>query len=200
MIGKLRGVLSEKGSDGACIIDVQGVGYEVFIPETSRDRWRDGDEVSLYVHTHVREDSLTLYGFSTVDDRVAFRFLLGVSSIGPKLALAILNRLNASELALAVARGDAAAFRGIAGVGKRTVERLMIDLKDKLPAPHSASATPLLGSAGAQHATLSLVSNALVQMGYKAGEAERAVAYLLPQAEGKPVEALLREALASLAS
>lgn len=203
MIGRLVGILAEQAEDGSVILDAGGVGYEVHLPLGSVGRLPPAPEpVTLHVHTHVREDALTLYGFPSRADRDAFRTLLGVSSIGPKSALSILSVLDAEALAVAVTRGDKAAFKGIPGVGKKTVERLMVDLKDKLqavaagagkrPVGGRPAATPALGG------PLATVTAALVQMGYKEAEADRAVGQL-EDPEGRPVEALLREALALLA-
>src|SRR5690349_9870494 len=134
MIGRVRGVVAERGEDGSCVIDVGGVGYEIFVPLGTLGRLPlPPAEVTLHVHTHVREDALVLYGFASLDDRAAFRTLLGVAGIGPKMAIAILSALDASELAAAVQSGDTARLRGIPGVGKKTTERLVLELKDKLP-------------------------------------------------------------------
>lgn len=202
MIGRLSGVLAEPSDDGAVIVDVGGVGYEVHVPLGSLGRLPRSPEVAvLHVHTHVREDALTLYGFASQADRDAFRTLLGVSSIGPKSALSIMSVLDAERLAMAVTRSDKTAFKGIPGVGKKTVERLMIDLKDKLVAVAATAGTGPAPAPAAPPPTgpLATVAAALVQMGYKPAEADRAVAQITTQAEGKPVEALLREALAVLA-
>ncbi|MFW6050970.1 MAG: Holliday junction branch migration protein RuvA [Myxococcota bacterium] len=202
MIGRLRGVLAERTDDGAIVVDVGGVGYEVHVPLGALGHLPAPPEpATLHVHTHAREDALILYGFPTQADRDAFRTLLGVSSIGPKIALSILSVLDAERLAVAVTRGDKAAFKGIPGVGKKTVERLMIDLKDKLQAVAAgAKARPAAARAApVPTGPLATVAAALVQMGYKESEADRAVAHLEAKAEGKPIETLLREALAILA-
>src|SRR5204863_148839 len=105
------------------VLDVNGVGYELFVPLTALGRLAHGTEaVTLHVHTHVREDALVLYGLATLDDRAAFRTLLGVSSVGPKIALAILSQMTGTELARAVATEDPGAFKGISGVGKKIAE------------------------------------------------------------------------------
>lgn len=208
MIGRLSGTLIERAIDGTCIVDVGGVGYEVTVPIGTLGRLPlDGEHAVLFVHTHVREDAITLYGFATLDDRAAFRTLLGVSSVGPKVSLAILSNLDARSLALAIASGDRNAFKGIVGVGKKIVERLLLELKDKmLVSPSSAGTMSAPSAAGARTPAraptdpLGVVANALVQMGYKAAEADRAVARLaeLDETAGKPTEVLLREALGLL--
>lgn len=199
MIGRLSGVLADPTAEGACILDVGGVGYEVHVPMGALGRLQRAPESTvLHVHTHVREDALVLYGFPTRADRDAFRTLLTVSSIGPKSALAILSVLDAERLAVAVTRQDRAAFKGIPGVGKKTVERLMVDLKDKLrAAAEGGGPAPVAPAPPPPEGPLATVTAALVQMGYKQGEAERAVGQIR-EVEGRPVETLLREALAVL--
>ena len=199
MIGRLRGLVVERNVDGTCVIDVAGVGYEVFVPQSTQPRLpAPPEEVTLHVHTHVREDALSLFGFATSLDRAAFRALLGVSGVGPKIALALLSALDGRSLALAVASGDKARFSGIAGVGKKTVERLVLELKDKMPllVGTSSIGVPAPGPTGIA-GSLGRVVGALVQLGYKQGEAERAVARLRDP-EGKTVDVLLREALGAL--
>jgi Holliday junction DNA helicase RuvA len=217
MIGRLRGRLVEEHLDGSCVIDVGGVGYEVFTPLGSLGRLSgqgaspggvapeaDGPPVELHIHTHVREEALVLYGFASRDDRAAFRAVLGISGVGPKLALAILSVLDAPGLAEAVATGDRARFRGIPGVGKKTIERLVLELPDKLPRSVAAAGRPRAvpvrsasgGSGDAPTSALDQVQSALVRLGYKPAEAERAIAPLRGR-EDEPLESLIREALAS---
>lgn len=208
MIGRLSGALVERAIDGTCIVDVGGVGYEVTVPIGTLGKLPTaGEQAVLFVHTHVREDAITLYGFASLDDRAAFRTLLGVSSVGPKVSLAILSNLDARALAQAIALGDRNAFKGIVGVGKKIVERLLLELKDKmLVSPSSAGTlsapTPASsrGPARSPSDPYAVVGNALVQMGYKPAEADRAVARLaeLDDAAGKSTEALLRDALGLL--
>ena len=203
MIGRLTGTIVEQAFDGACLIEVGGVGYEVWVPlGTVGQLPRSPGQATLHVHTHLREDALTLYGFAQQEDRAAFRTLLGVTGVGPRLALAILSQLNASELADAIHRGDRARFKGISGVGKKIVERLVLELTDKLPAGPSSSMVPAAPAGGIKAVAgepLAAVHGALLQMGFKSGEAEGAVQRLTPEAEGKATEELLREALVLLA-
>lgn len=201
MIGRLTGLIVDQGLDGACILDVAGVGYEVHVPLGSLGRLGVAERVTLHVHTQLREDSLTLYGFSSLEDRAAFRTLISVTGIGPKLALGILSAMSATELADAINRGDRNRFKNVSGVGKKLVERLVLELKDKLPA-HAGS----LGPVPARPAPLPVPSSklgdvhgALVQMGFKPLEAEHAIARIEQAADGKPTEQLLREALSILA-
>ena len=199
MIGRLSGVVVEHAPDGSCVLDVGGVGYEVFVPVRSLSRLPVSAPAVLHVHTHVREEALTLYGFAGSDDREAFRVLLGVSGVGPKLALAVLSELTAQELALAVARADKRRLEAISGVGKKTAARLLLELKDKLPRVNLASVpaadaapvfVPLTDAA-------SQVCDALTRLGFPRSQAEAAVAKINPDAQA-PVEQLLRQALASL--
>lgn len=201
MIGRLVGVIAERHDDGTCVIDVAGVGYEVLVPLGTLGRLAESPtQVTLYIHTHVREDALTLYGFASLDERATFRALISVAGVGPKTAVGILSAIDAPELAHAIQRGDTVRLKGIPGVGKKTVERLVLELKDKLPlagAIHPPSKTTIRPAAITD--PLAVVANALVQLGYKPSEAERAIAQLGTEIESKPTEVLLREALASLA-
>src|SRR5262249_8764442 len=133
MIGRLSGRVIEEG-DGTTVLDVNGVGYELVTPLGTIGRARpDGEgRVTLFVHTHVREDQLSLFGFASEGDRLAFRTLIGVSSVGPKTAIAVLSALPAHELGLAIARKELGKLTSISGIGKKTAERLLLELKDKL--------------------------------------------------------------------
>ncbi len=201
MIGRLIGTIAHREADGSVIIDVHGVGYEVFLPAGAAGRVEPeaGQSVSLHIHTHVREDTLTLFGFATAEDRAAFRALLKVSSIGPKLALAIIGVMNASELQDAIARQDKTAFKGISGVGKKTVERILVDLQDKLDfAASGKTGVRLRAVPGPASSTSDTVVGALVNMGYKRNEAEAAVGSAMSGSDDANVEGLLRAALAAL--
>ncbi len=203
MIGRLEGVVVEREDNGSCVLDVNGVGYEVFVPGRSLQQLpAPPQKAILHIHTHVREDAITLYGFATRTDRLAFQTLLGVAGVGPKLALTILHHLTASDLAMAVAREDKGRFKAISGVGKKVAERLVIDLRDKLPAAASAAAMSS-GTAPTKASSLSdnasTVVSALVQMGFSRAESERAVAEANGRDREMQVEELLREALSKLA-
>jgi Holliday junction DNA helicase RuvA len=201
VIGRITGTIAHRETDGSVIVDVQGVGYEVFLPAGAAGRVESepGQSVSFHIHTHVREDALTFFGFATADDRAAFRALLKVSSIGPKLALAIIGVMNASELQDAIARQDKAAFKGISGVGKRTVERILLDLQDKLDfASSGKTGVRLRAVPGIASSTSDKVVGALVNMGYKRTEAEAAVGSAMSVSDDENVEGLLRAALSAL--
>ncbi len=197
MIGWLRGRVVAEEPTGALLVAVNGVGYEVNAPLGTAGRAHfDGDELELFVHTHVREDALDLFGFATELERRTFRVLLGVPNVGPKTALGVLSALSVSELGSAVHAGDLARLSKVPGIGKKTAERFVLELKDKLPAlmtddPAAPPRTPT------SDAKLRLMS-ALTNMGYRASEAERAVEGLGSKVEHVPIGELLKEALAFL--
>jgi holliday junction DNA helicase RuvA len=132
MIAHLRGKLAQK-DPARVVVDVNGVGYEVFVPLTTFAALPDtGFEVSMDVHTHVRDDIIALYGFSTRHERVVFEKLMTISGIGPKLAITILSGGSVQDLAAAIKRSDLARLTAIPGVGRKTAERIILELKDKL--------------------------------------------------------------------
>src|SRR6478752_383767 len=143
MIGWLRGrVLAEEPS-GALLLDVGGVGYDVNAPLGTLGRARASEgTIELFVHTHVREDALDLFGFATETDRQAFRLLLSIPNVGPKTALGVLSALTVSELSRAVGAGDLARLSKVPGIGKKTAERFVLELKDKLPSVAADDAAP----------------------------------------------------------
>ena len=201
MIGRLSGTIEHREADGSVVVDVNGVGYEVFLPVGAAGRLgsEPGQTVSLQIHTHVREDAMTLFGFATAEDRAAFRALLKVSSIGPKLALAIIGVMDASELRDAIARQDKTAFKGITGVGKKTVERILVDLQDKLDfAATGKTGVRLRAVPNPAGPASDTVVGALMQMGYKRSEAEAAVGSAIGASSDENVEGLLRAALSAL--
>jgi holliday junction DNA helicase RuvA len=181
VIARLAGILLEKTPE-RIIVDVQGVGYEVRIPlSTYATLPATGDSVQILVHTHVREDSLNLYGFSTPRERHLFEKMISVSGVGPKLALALLSGLSPDELTDAILSGNTQPLGRIPGVGRKTAERLVVDLRDKLTAlTHDSELT---GSAREDRrsresgdvALVADVHSALVNLGYSVREAERAL-------------------------
>jgi Holliday junction DNA helicase RuvA len=199
VIGRLIGLPMEE-AEGALVLDVNGVGYELQAPMGTLGRApRDLEgRVTLRVHTHVREDALTLFGFANELERMTFRTLIAISSIGPKTALAILSALPAGDLATAVAAKDLKRLTDVPGVGKKTAERLVLELRDKLPAlcPAEPPTATKPGKPGTARETL---VSALVHMGYRAVEAERAVGQLEDKLDGAPLADLVREALVLLA-
>jgi Holliday junction DNA helicase RuvA len=202
MIGRLTGKVVADSADGL-VLDVGGVGYEVAVPLGTLGRLRPDEtgRVMLWIHTHVREDALALYGFADDADRSAFRALLGVSNVGPRIAVAVLGALPAGELSRAIARQDGAALKGISGVGKKIADRLLLELRDKLPAVVGPPA-PAGSTMPAVHVPSTgeeRLRGMLTGMGFRPAEADRAVAALGPRAGTEPIEGLLREALALLA-
>lgn len=199
MIGRLTGRIVDDGADGMLVVDVGGVGYEVMVPLGTVGRLAlDADVITLFVHTHVREDALLLYGFATLEDRAAFRLLTGISAIGPKIAMSILGSLTVADLASAVTRGETARLTKIPGVGKKTAERIALELKDKLVASKVVGAPPSAAAPPAQAAKAELVHGALTRMGFRPAEAERAIASLGSRVETAPIGELVRDALAVL--
>lgn len=191
MIAQLRGKLVRKEPQEA-VVDVGGVGYRVSIPLSTFYRLGEpADEVTLLTHTHVREDTLALFGFLTVAEQALFERLIAVSGVGPKLAVSILSGIEAPELVLALRSSDVTRLTRIPGVGKKTAERLVLELRDKVqglaaaeePAPAPASATKD-----------DLVS-ALVHLGYSRPEAERGVDRALENDASGRFEDLLRRTL-----
>ena len=182
------------------VVDVGGVGYEVMVPLGTVGRLApEGDIVTLHVHTHVREDALLLYGFATLDDRAAFRLLTGISAIGPKIAMNILGALSIADLAVAVTRGETARLTKIPGVGKKTAERIILELKDKLLAPKAGGAATTSPPVKAvQAGKAELMHGALTRMGFRPAEAERAIASLGSRVDSEPIGELVRDALAVL--
>jgi holliday junction DNA helicase RuvA len=197
MIGWLRGRVMAEEPTGGLLVAVGGVGYEVNAPLGTAGRARATEgELELFVHTHVREDALDLFGFATELERHTFRLLLGIPNVGPKTALGVLSALSVSELGAAVRAGDLPRLSKVPGIGKKTAERLVLELKDKLPAIVSEDAAALL-RAPTSDAKERLLS-ALTNMGYRAGEAERAVDGLGSKVESSPIGELLKDALALL--
>jgi Holliday junction DNA helicase RuvA len=201
MIGRLTGKVTAQEGETSVVVDVGGVGYEITMPHGTLGRLRADDEgrVTLWVHTHVREDALSLFGFADETERAAFRILLGVSNVGPKSATAILGVLPAGELESAVARKDLAALTAVPGVGKKIAERLLLELRDKLPKSTATHLTSAVATAQRTHGdNESKLRSALTNMGFKPAEAERAVASLGDRVRSAPMAETLREALALL--
>jgi holliday junction DNA helicase RuvA len=205
MIGQLTGVVLADEADGTVVLDVNGVGYELLTPLGAIGRARAvrnaaaGDPIMLHVHTHVREDALQLYGFATAADKTAFRTLISVSNVGPKIALAVLSAMPAGDLARAVAKKDIARLVSMPGIGKKTAERLVLELKDKLVADSLPEAAVRQGGGATGLSPAELLTSALTRMGYRPNEAERAVVQLGAKVDGEPLETLIREALVLLA-
>ena len=198
MIAQLSGRLTVKSPERV-VLDVGGVGYACTIPLTTYYRLPlEGEPVSLLVYTHVREDTIALYGFSTVEERELFVLLIGVSRIGPRLARNILSGLPAEELRAALAGGDAERLARIPGVGLKTAERMVVELKDKAALAESAAAQDD-GHPPVDDTVSGDCLSALVNLGYRRAEAARAVEAARSEVGAEaPFEALLKRALQSL--
>jgi holliday junction DNA helicase RuvA len=198
MIARLKGQLIEK-SPISLVVDVQGVGYEVFIPLTVYYELPEcGTAISLYIHTRMREESLKLFGFIKEADKQMFELLTRISKVGPKIALAFLSGMTAQELTQAVFSDDIATLSAIPGVGRKTAERLALELKDKLSElnlqPEAATATANADGVPSGGLKDDAVS-ALVNLGYKKAQAEQALKKIWRD-EAKPsLEELIRDSL-----
>jgi len=201
MIGFLEGTLDESLPTHV-VINVQGVGYHALIPLSSFDRLPAvGARVRILTHLHVREDALTLYGFHSAAERDLFRLLLHhVTGIGPKLALAVLSGMSVESFKAAVVGADAVAISRISGVGKKTADRVILELKDKVGVAATWEAASLARSGGTDPAAGD-AELALISLGYKQVEAHRAVAAAIKESGGGAMESadLVREALKRLA-
>jgi Holliday junction DNA helicase RuvA len=196
MIGLLRGRLLEKRPNQV-ILDVGGVGYLVAVPlSTFATLGELHAEVTLLIHTHVREDALALYGFLSAREKHLFELLLGASGVGPTLALKILSGMNVEELVPAIRSGDLARLTKIPGVGRKTAERMIVELKDKLEAVTVEAEKPAAAAspAGAE----ADVKSALINLGYDERTADSAVAEAKSHAGTSNFEKLLRSSLAAL--
>ena len=191
MIASIRGILLFVGVDHA-VLETGGVGFLIYAPRNVLGAIGEiGREVLLYTHLHIREDLLALYGFATSDQRHLFETLLGVSGIGPKVALSLLSSAPPDELRVAIAGGDTARLSRVPGIGKKTAERLVLELRGKLDVkglPVAAGATPALMAVNAELAEM------LVGLGFSAAEASAAIAALPPDAPPQ-LEERLRLAL-----
>jgi Holliday junction DNA helicase RuvA len=198
VIAHLRGRLLEKHPNRV-ILDVQGVGYDVHVPlSTFYVLGEPGSEIALRTHTHVREDALLLFGFATLLELQIFERLIGVSGIGPKLGLAVLSGIEPNELVAAIRQGDVARLTGIPGIGKKTAERIGLELKDKMQAfaPAETGASPI---AAASETLRGDVLSALMNLGYHRPLAERAVEAAMKAGPSRAFETILKHALRELA-
>ncbi|GAB4176082.1 MAG: Holliday junction branch migration protein RuvA [Geothermobacteraceae bacterium] len=197
MIAQLTGQIAHRGLDHM-IIDVNGVGYQVTVPLSTLYSLPETGTVCLRIHTHVKEDALQLFGFATGDEKELFTLLIGVSGVGPKLAVNILSNIGADELRQALAFGDSKRLAAIPGIGKKTAERLVVDLREKVEANGSAPAAP--AAAGRQAAPRDLredALSALVNLGYKAAQAKKVLDSVDADGLGS-VEEILKTALRQL--
>ena len=191
MIGSVRGTVIERTATGEVLVEVGGVGYRAFVPASALPSLHPGDAAFLFTHLHVREDAMVLYGFPTRDERDTFEALIATTGVGPKLALAMLSVHSPAGLRRALLEDDLAALTMVPGVGKRTAQRLLVELKTRLEVPELD-----LTERGNAPAPRAEVRVALAGLGYAPDEVRDVVAQL-PE-EGS-VEELLREALKLLA-
>ena len=193
MIERLRGVVAAKGGDGV-VIDVGGVGFHLEVSSvTLRDVPAVGAETLLYTHLNVREDALQLFGFSSEEERGLFRLFIGVSKIGPKLALAALSCRRAPDLKRALAGGDVALFASVPGIGKKTAERLILELREKVGEIPGWSGKMTGASAeGGDDEPLPLARAALIELGFSLQEADKLLVGMEP---GLSAEDMVRKAL-----
>ena len=202
MIGRLRGVLLEKQAPNL-LVDVNGVGYEVLAPMTTFYHLPElKAESVLHIHFAVSENSQQLFGFYTKEDRALFRQLIKVNGVGPKMALGIMSGMNSDEFVRCVMDNNVAALVKVPGVGKKTAERLIIEMKDRLKdwnVPEGSS-QPLIEahSAGSRHSITSEAESALVALGYKPVEAAKMIAAVLKSETVERSEDLIRLALRSV--
>lgn len=198
MIGRLSGKVLSDEPGGTLVLDVHGVGYELMAPVGTAGRAQARAEtIVLWVHTHVREDALDLFGFASELERRVFRMLIDVPNVGPRTALNLLSALPADELTGAVHAGDVARLCRVPGIGKKTAERLVLELKEKLP-KLAERVRPAVEAARGRPDDAQRLVGALTNMGYRAAEAERAVKSLGERVGREPLADLLREALAHL--
>lgn len=192
MIGSLRGTVVERGLDGSVLVEVAGVGYLVTVTSRTLGELEPTTSAFLYVHHHIREDAQTLYGFASRDEKTAFEILIATHGVGPALAMAILATHSPSALVDIVANGDLAALTLVPGVGRKTAERLLVELKNRMNVPVLDQVAT--GGNGSGSATAD-VREALLGLGYGAEEIRDALREL---SHHDDAGALLREALLAL--
>jgi Holliday junction DNA helicase RuvA len=198
VIGWLNGRLIARTGEGELLVDVHGVGYRVSVPGPFlAAAGEPGAEVTLHVHTHVREDAIVLYGFATTEDRRCFEALLSAHGVGPALALAVLCVLRPADLVRAVVEEDLDVLCAVPGVGRKTAARLVLDLRSRLDVPEFSGGGVPGGGAGATTAPRGEVRAALSELGYAPEEIRRALKDI---PDDGAVEEMLRQALRELAS
>ena len=200
MIGHLNGKMTFK-QPSQVVVDVGGVGYEVTIPlSTFYDVGEIGSELSLFIHTHVREDVLQLFGFRTRTEKDLFLKLTSVSGVGPKLAITILSGMPVGELIQVISAGDAGRLTAIPGVGRKTAERVAMELRDKLKGitPAAEAVAAYGGAAASDAGIVDDAVSALVSLGYPKALAERTVASVASESGERTIEGVLKRSLRKL--
>jgi Holliday junction DNA helicase RuvA len=199
MIGRLQGKVIEKQAPDL-LIDVQGVGYEVLVSlNTFFGVPAVGEAVTLHTHFVVREDVQQLYGFATQSERQLFRYLIKVNGVGPKMALAILSGMSANDFAVCVHNNDIATLVKLPGVGKKTAERLLIEMRDKIGDVDATAAGSAAGSHGAKPDISQEAESALIALGYKPTDAAKIISRVANESVSDAGE-LIRLALKSMGS
>jgi holliday junction DNA helicase RuvA len=198
MIAHLKGTILTKATDSV-IIDVNGLGYEVFVPLSTFYTLPEeqGLEINLHIHTHVREDAFLLYGFKTILEKKIFRMLISVSGIGPKLGINILSGIGPDSLLTAIAQGDVVKLQSIPGVGKKTAERISLELKDKakLIRPDTDDMPAAKIASQEERILRDDAVSALVNLGYTLKAAEKAVDKAISGSNEKGLETIITDAL-----
>jgi len=186
MISYLQGVIAEKQPTRA-VIDIQGVGYDVAIPVSSYERMGNvGEIVKLFTYLHVREDALLLFGFATQEEREMFLLLISVSGIGPKSGLGILSSISIPEFKQAILGENLDLITSVPGVGKKTAQRLVIELKEKVAKMGSSGGVSVVGKVAATSEVADEAMMALISLGYNKQVAEKAIAKALRENPDKP--------------
>jgi Holliday junction DNA helicase RuvA len=198
LIAFLRGRVLDK-QPNRIIVDVAGVGYEVHVPlSTFYEVGDEGAEVSLRVYTHVREEALQLYGFLTDFERQVFERLIGISGIGPKLAIAVLSGMDSREVITAIQRGDVVRLTGVPGIGKKTAERIVLELKDRLMQLASPAVAGTVSEASSGDRLRADLLSALQNLGYHRQQAEKAIDVTLNASPDTTFEQAVRASLREL--
>lgn len=199
MIAQIRGRLTQK-TPGSVIVEANGIGYQLFVSLSTFYDLPDSDQsVQLYTHTHVRQDLLQLYGFSTPLEKELFQILISVSGIGPKLALNILSGISPQELLASLCSGDVARLLSVPGIGRKTAERMLIDLQEKARRIEYRGVFPRTERRRADEIADDVLS-ALVNLGYKKSQAEKAVESVLRQGTEATLEEVLKASLKFLST
>ncbi len=200
MIAHIQGFLHFKSPE-YLVIDVDGIGYQVHVPlSTFYDLPQVGSTVSLHIHTHVREDALQLYGFRSPEEKAIFVRLISISGIGPRLAVNILSGISPAELVESLSQNNLARLISIPGVGRKTAERIMVELRDKVSSLVPGHDVTVPVKTAADEAVIEDALSALLNLGYKKGVAQRAVENARQRLEGEiTLESLLKESLRALA-
>jgi len=197
VIGRLAGRIARKAPQ-TVLLDVGGVGYQVAIPlSTFYTLAGEGEEAVLEISTQVREDAITLFGFATAREKTLFEQLISVSKVGPKLATSVLSGIAVDELCAAIASGNVARLATVPGIGLKTAERLVLELRGKVQVLSSAEPPAAAGSGGSGSLAADDAVAALVNLGYRAKDAERAVGRAAREGDGS-LEAIIRRALSIL--